>query len=328
MRLTRSIPLAFWLLLSAGATLAAGASQADAPRQSSPLGTVHVRAPRLLYGHRLEGLAMRFVRSHAVPSAAIDQLGRWHEPVCPLTRGLEPAFDERVSRRIVAVAEAVGAPTLGPGKRCEINIEVVFTPDPQGLLNRIARRFPALLGSSRLRHPVFQGAIESWYVTGTRSVSGWNPPAPGMGGSQPMDLPIHPEAPSPFVLGVVPDDTAGGVSPNGLAGSHLTAGLDSELLHVLIIADAHEVSGYPLRAIADYVAVLALTHMQSLETCEALPSIIDLLASRCGGQAKPAGITPEDTAYLRALYSSDLEMNLNIEQVDVRDRMVSAIEGR
>jgi hypothetical protein len=39
-------------------------------------------------------------------------------------------------------------------------------------------------------------------------------------------------------------------------------------------------------------------------------------------------LTAADTAYLKALYSSDLETNLNIELADMRDRMVTAIAGR
>lgn len=37
-------------------------------------------------------------------------------------------------------------------------------------------------------------------------------------------------------------------------------------------------------------------------------------------------ITAADTAFLQALYSSDLERKLNIEQGEIRDRMVAVLE--
>jgi hypothetical protein len=88
------------------------------------------------------------------------------------------------------------------------------------------------------------------------------------------------------------------------------------------------VAGDSLRSISDYIAMLALTRMGSLDACSELPSIIDLLSSGCDARDKPQALTDADTAYLKALYSSDLEMNLNIEQVDMRDRMVMSITGR
>ena len=119
-----------------------------------------------------------------------------------------------------------------------------------------------------------------------------------------------------------------GDQPAGLTGSYFTKGLTSELRHVLIIVDRGKVASLSVRAIADYVAMLSLTHMGSLDTCSELPSIIDLLSSGCGERGKPTSLTDADTAYLKALYSSNRETNLNLEQGEMRDRMIKTILGK
>lgn len=297
---------------------------------STPLAQVRVTASRLEYRRALKRMAMGFVRAHAVPSRTIHQIGRWRESLCPVATGLEPRYDEFVTREVETVAENVGAPTRGVGKRCRGNVEIVFTPQPQALLEHIARTYPTMLGSTRKPHGLtFEGAVESWYLSGTRATNGYNPPVLGLAAAPTGDMQVRAADANPLGANAQVDSPDNdGFSPDGLAGSHLGAGLRSEFLYVLIIVDTHEVSQYSLRSVADYVAMLALTRMSSLDTCGALPSIIDLLASGCDGRSKPGSITAADTAYLKALYASDLDMNLNVEEGAVRDLMVKSIESR
>jgi hypothetical protein len=97
---------------------------------------------------------------------------------------------------------------------------------------------------------------------------------------------------------------------------------------VLVIIDTSKIATDSLSSISDYISMLALTRMDFLDGCSELPSIIDLLSSGCRKRAKPLALTETDTAYLKALYSADLEENLNLEQGDMRDRMVTTITGR
>jgi hypothetical protein len=306
------------------------ATQGPAAQSPEPLDQVTVAASKLKK-RTLDRIASRFIQSHAAPSSSIQQIGRWRDVVCPKTTGLEPIYDQLVSQRIVNVAQSVGAPIPRAGKKCRVDVEIVFTSQPQALLNHIARDYPTLLGSYRSAgDTTFHHAIESWYLTGSRSTEGINPPVEGLGVEQSSgDMQVMPGTPQPFLSGVVVDQPDGrGGAPSGMPGSHLGKSLESELLHVFVIVDSRGVAGYSLRSISDYVAVLALTRMSSLDTCSALPSIIDLLSPSCGAQPKPQALTAADTAYLKALYASDLEQNLNVERGDLRDRMVSAIEGR
>jgi hypothetical protein len=175
----------------------------------------------------------------------------------------------------------------------------------------------------------FTRPIQAWYETGTRSMD-YQPPVIGLSkGAPPSDTQYNPGADSPLLTGVQLDSdvTAMGLQPSGIAGSHIARGLRSEFAHVLIIADSTRVAHYSLQSIADYAAMLSLTRMAQLENCAPLPSITDLLASGCATPA-PEALTAADRAYLKALYSANLEQTLNLERGDVHERMMRQIEGQ
>jgi hypothetical protein len=81
--------------------------------------------------------------------------------------------------------------------------------------------------------------------------------------------------------------------------------MSSELVHSLIIADAGKVAGQKIDAVADYVAVLALSRWQGLDKCTGLPTILNLMAEGCDADERPDAATPGDLALLTALYTID-----------------------
>jgi hypothetical protein len=306
------------------------------PENSRSLPEVQVVASKL-DRRTLNRVAIKFVESHAAVNPLIHQIGRWRMDLCPHVTGLAPAAAAFVSGRVEEVARSVGAPTHALGKQCAVNVEVVFTPEPQQLLNHIAKAHPGLLGSNRsVGDTTFSHAIQSWYVTGTRSVEGFRP----MGDPQDETKFVGDGDSIAVALGTalstslvadgahVDPQYGGGIVPFGRAGSYFSHGLTSEILHVFVIVDAAKVATDTLQSISDYIAMLALTRIGSLDACSELPSIVDLLSSGCGERQKPPALTDADTAYLKALYSSDLEANLNLEQGDMRDRMVKVIVGK
>ncbi|HEX3836933.1 MAG TPA: hypothetical protein VHW25_08230 [Steroidobacteraceae bacterium] len=333
-------------VLMSGLAAAAQPTDPPAPQNSGPLAQVVVSAARLPR-EQLKRVAIQFVKSHGAVSPVIHQIGRWQAKVCPRVTGLQPAANAFVSRHVTEVAHSVGAPS-GIGKGCPVNVEIVFTAQPQLLLNHIAKAYPALLGSSRSpSDATSHRAIQSWYTTGTRVMTGWTPPAPpitGPGGS----IVIGAQAVGPNLMmalqqgvdastpaGAVAGDGAridpaygGGYAGFGNAASYFTKGFTSEFLQVLVVVDTRKIATDSLSSISDYISMLALTRTESLDGCSELPSIIDLLSSGCGRRAKPLALTATDTAYLKALYSADLEKNLNLEQGDMRDRMVTTITGQ
>jgi hypothetical protein len=320
------------------ACVAAAAAQPPESQSDSqhPLQEVTVTAARVQDHRTLERAINSFVASHSAPSYRINQIGRWHEPVCPVVTGLEAGGDF-ITQEILEVARDVGAPTGAVGKKCAVTVEIVFTPEPQALLNRMAKEYRPLLGffpvSQHTQMTTFSRPIQAWYETGTRSME-----------IQFAQIPDPRAVPPPLSIEAMPstggetpllpgaqidsDETAGGFQPSGVAGSRLTGRrVRSEFIHVLIIVDSGQVVRYPLVSVADYLAMLSLSRMAQLDQCAPLPSITDLLASGCAAPAANS-LTAADRAYLKALYSADLEQSVNMERAEVRGQMMRQIGGK
>ena len=62
--------------------------------------------------------------------------------------------------------------------------------------------------------------------------------------------------------------------------------------------------GQTLGPVSDYLSMLALAQIKSLDGCAALPSVLDLMGRSCVGRETPDGLTSADAAYLTSLYSS------------------------
>jgi hypothetical protein len=317
--------------------VAAAQSQDSQSIPEHALQEVTVTATRIQDRRTLARAVSGFVASHSAPGARNNQIGRWHAPVCPLVKGLQPPGQDFITRKILDVARSVGAPTGSAGKKCAVTVEIVFTREPQALLDRIAKTYRPLLGfypASQVKQmTTFTRPVQAWYVTGTRSMdampdaSHGNAPETGItqfpvqrGGSV-VDMPL--------LSGVQVDSdvTAMGLQPSGVGGSYLTNGQRSEFLHVLIIADSGQLALFTVHSIADYLALLSLTRMAQLDQCAPLPSVTDLLASGCATPVADS-LTAADRAYLKSLYTADLEKNLNIERGDIHDRMMRQIEGK
>jgi hypothetical protein len=296
------------LALGGSASILAAAPPTNpAGRDGQPLPEVVVIAKK--DKRRLDRVIIpRFVESHGTPNSYTQLVGRWTSPgaICVSTTGLEPAAADYVSRRIITDAASVGAPTAKYGDR-KPTVIIAFTPDPQAQVSYFGKTDPEMQGYDGV--PLNEGAtfshpIRAWYRTITYAFgNGWTfdskkPLVPG--DSTRQDAPSYDQEPG--------------------SASRLSTGKLSGIANVLVIADTKQVSAHSLRVIADYIAMLVLTRT-SVDGCSELPSIIDLLSADCAGRAPPDSLTPADVAYLKALYSADLEKNLNIEQGNIHKRM-------
>jgi hypothetical protein len=66
------------------------------------------------------------------------------------------------------------------------------------------------------------------------------------------------------------------------------------------VADPAKLADYEIGSLADYISMLALTQLNSLNICQQLPSIVNMLAAGCEGKAD--ALTDNDRGYLRGLY--------------------------
>ena len=81
-----------------------------------------------------------------------------------------------------------------------------------------------------------------------------------------------------------------------------------------------------MAAIDDYIAVLALAQVNSLETCQALPSITSLLVRGCSQAATE--ITSNDMGFLKAVYAANPDKLPELQKNEIAFRMEQGIAGR
>ena len=272
-----------------------------------------------------------FVQSYAGLSPAIDQIPRWRSPICITVAGLPPEQAARVAGRIQEVGEGVGMRALQPG--CKANIEVVFTDQPQAFMDKVADSREEVLGYyHRHDHDKLKTVtrpVQAWYVTQTASgavdtaalafatltTSVASAPTGGPdGASKGLSFSVPT---SPYVVDDPDNHGAVGCSD----APQFTHCLRSELNNVLIVVDTSRLKGQTLGPLTDYLSMLALAQVKSLDGCAALPSVIDRLGQPCRDRQAPDGLTPADAAYLTALYASDLEANKPLEQDEISSRM-------
>ena len=220
--------------------------------------------------------------------------------------------------RIRQIAASANVPMATPP--CRANIHVYFAAKPQELLDSIrghgGSRLLSANPSKAERLAVFQYPIQAWYATGTRDehngVLGSDDIADGGWSGCICDIPIPPQPGS----GVrVRDDDP------------IRAGVRSEFAHVYVIADVNQTAGYSFNAVADYIAMLALSEIRTFDACQELPSITNLIAPDCEASRKPGAITDIDLAYLRGIYSIDPGESLKTQQSDIAAQMESTLSN-
>jgi hypothetical protein len=247
-----------------------------------------------------------FVEARAAPTRFLGQLAQWRRKICPRTIGLSDKYAKYVTQRMRDVATAVGAPVNSdPG--CRPNIQVVFTTTPQALLDNVRKMGPVFLGYysnsdqadelARVTHP-----IQAWYMTESSDYDGGAQVDRGtcMGGTTLNTLPIS--------LGSDMQDPQGVIRLNlpcatimHASGWRMKSGQDSGYYNVLIVAEPAKLLDYEVGSLADYITMLALSQPASLDNCQEMPSISNLLVKDCSSAANK--ITDADLAYLRGLYS-------------------------
>ena len=258
----------------------------------------------------------QFVRGHLAENRN-RQYARFHDPVCVRVIGLPPEFDAFIAKRVVALAREVKAP-VDASPACKPNVNVIFTTKPQALLDDVAKHREVLFGyvqkadANKVR--TFSRPIQAWYLTRAVDTNGNSmleiyDPAPcqstGMPGAPPCDLKAPPLM--------------------GRAGSRLGNDMSTELVHTLILADATKVADIKIGAVADYVAVLALARWEGLERCNALPTILNLMADGCAPD-EVTEATPTDRGLLTGLYSVNPRESGTQQRASIANRLATSIQ--
>jgi len=272
---------------------------------------------------QLHEMIDKFAKTFMTPTKLTEKIARWDIGICPVAVGQSAQSISFVTARVKAIAAAAGAP-VSDSASCKPNIEIVFTSAPQDLLDNIRKNDPDYLGyaessSQREKLATVAHPIQAWYETetvdlrGTRRVDSGRRLGTGSVMSNftrmnrdPIDL---------------PDATYARTT-----GNHINDGTHSAFHHVIIAVDTKKLAGQNFIALADYIALLALAQLDSLDACQKLPSVVNMTAPDCDHRVD--GMTQYDLAYLQALYGISADKSLIFQQGDITGRMEAALKRK
>jgi len=268
-----------------------------------------------------------FVESFVTPTRMTGKIARWEDGVCPRAVGQRPAIAKILTQRVKDLAAFAGAP-VNDSQSCTPNIEIVFTASPQALLDNVRAHDADFLGFAensreRERLATVTRPIQAWYTTQTRDQRGMNKIDSAHRGGEGVPLPCF------TCLGRSAGPTAyvSGATYASVTGNRISDGVRSAFYHVLIVADPSKLQDHGIGPLADYIALLALTQINSLDSCRPLPSIVNMLAKDCA--TKTDMLTKNDATYLRGLYKMSADRRLLATQKgEIADQMNAALDRR
>jgi beta-lactamase regulating signal transducer with metallopeptidase domain len=207
--------------------------------------------------------------------------------ICVKVDGLTPEKNASFKARVEADARAVGV-SIGRSE-CGLRnqIEIRFAADAERAVTDVLNYY---------HHPV-------WPF--------------------PLDRPQGADRPIKAYYGMV-YDFAGGAGGSGL-GRHPNA--RQKLNLAIVVVDPARTSNMSPDAVADYVAMLAISQPRSLDKCNVLPSITDMFANGCSGRSAAAALTAADTAYLTALYTGSSGIRATRSPEELVDGMARRLAG-
>jgi hypothetical protein len=162
--------------------------------------------------------------------------------------------------------------------------------------------------------------VQAWYTTQTKDLRGQAEIDSPRSGGVDQVIP-DPFVPNGFIHLSMPTAHARAVS-----GGRLDDGTHSAFYHVIIVADPNRLLDHEIGALADYIAMLALTQLSSLDACQQLPSIVNLLAAGCASPA--TALTDSDLGYLKGLYHMRASARLSLQQDEISYALQQSLEGK
>ena len=253
-----------------------------------------------------------FVDSHSALTR-LDKIARWEDGVCPHVTGLPANFVKFINKRIRDVATSVGAPA-NADENCKANMEIVFTTQPQELMNTVREKTPVVLGyfsslSQRDELAKVKHDIQSWHAVQTVDLRGnklIDSRNAGQGGAQgnPMQA-----------------------NASSSSGMRIGDGLRSSYYSGLVVANPGKLGDAEIGALADHIAMMALAQPATLGVCQELPSILDMTNPTCRKEAPVKGLTKADTGYLKGLYKLDPGASLRSQKDTLAFEIKQSLAG-
>jgi hypothetical protein len=271
-----------------------------------------------------------FTKTFAAPTQVTGKMARWERHICPLVVGQNAHYSAFITQRIKYIALAAGAP-VDTEASCTPNIEIVFTTTPQDLLDAVSKDDQHYLGyfssvAQKKALATVTRPIQAWYATETTDLKGRRRLDTGrsiVGGTTVGNLN------GLSASGDIGSNSSGTVLTDmapffASTGNRLNDGIHTGFSHILIVIDSTKLAGQDIVPLSDYISMLALTQLNSLDACQDLPSIVNRMAPDCG-HAVMDGLTKYDLAYLQALYHMTTGRNMVLQRGEIGDLMTDRL---
>jgi hypothetical protein len=222
-----------------------------------------------------------------------ESLVRWNTPICLFAAGLAADDLKTVSARLTQIILAAGAPLAR--EPCQPNFIVIVTSEPDRVLEAWYARNKQLFGDATLaqiRHfldPSGSRPIRVW-----RNIDGGRKAGVRFGHFVP--------------------------SNNNAESSSFVRNVVLNFFSVFAIVDTNLASHATLDQQTDYIAMVGLSNVDLDADIGSAPSILRLFAS---DPTPPAGLSPWDAAFIKAIYQSD--QTSRSQRHEIADRVMHEI---
>ena len=222
-----------------------------------------------------------------------ESLVRWNTPICFLAAGWGADDLSSVLTRLSQISAIAGAPLAG--KACTPNFVVVFTAEPDQVINAWYAKNKQLFGNAsplQIRH-----FLDS---TRSRPVRTWR------------NIDVGRIATTRFGHFVPSNSHA---DPSPFAGNSALG-----FLSVFEIIDAGRTAGIDLHQLTDYVAMMGLSNIDIDVDVGDAPSILQLFSP---ARSIASSLSNWDAAFLTALYQTD--QSSRSQRFEIAQRVAEAV---
>jgi len=219
-----------------------------------------------------------------IVTATSEGAARWDRPICIGVTGLRPDVAQSIVDRVSQRAYSVG---LTPGEAgCTSNVLVIFSNDADGQARSISGEStdPAS-GLGRSGTTLGRAAFAD-FLTTDRPVRWWQVSRTVTDAGEVVDRNERAGEPQRVL---VPET------------GRLRRATHLEFSHAIVIVDMTQVAGVRFDALADYIAMAALSGIDGRSNLSGRSTVMNLFGPATN---RPTGLTDWDMAYLRALYTS------------------------
>jgi hypothetical protein len=250
-----------------------------------------------------------FVRELMEPGK-LGQLSRWEDKVCPGVVGLKPEASQAMLDRIAMRAISLNLKVGEPG--CKANVLIVVTEDGQKFTPTFVQQNKKLFGDAFDAGNSLGKTALAAFTKNDKPVRWWHVSQTVTDRGQ--------------VLGDSVATVANGGGFNGAQvarvnnASRLGATTHQEFNRIIAIVDTSKTNGVSFSAVADYIAMIALTQVQADVDAGGYDSILNVFDGPVGGEPPMMGWTAWDSAFVNGLYavSKDFVTSQQLENEIVR----------